>query len=216
MMKRFITLAIAVLLVALMVVPAFAAEKSAGGLPTVSTKEDLPDPNDKDAEDRYFVEDEKEMYVRAEDYTGELKYFPEDEVPVKYDLIKKFDPWTKGKDGDALFAFDASVGKLKAVYIDNVLVDAANYTFSGDSDSTEVVFTKEFIATLALGEHKIVILSTDGFAKGTFKILEEGKTSPVTGDNSNTFMWVAIGLVSLGAIGVVAFALAKKRKSVEN
>ena len=66
--------------------------------------------------------------------------------------------------------------------------------------------------TLSVGEHEIVIKSTDGFAKGTFKVLELAPS----GDSSNTFMWVAISLVSLGAIGVVAFALAKKRKSAEN
>ena len=214
-MKRFITVAIAVLLVALMVAPVFAAEKSPGGLPTVPTKTDLPDPTSKDAPDRVFVEDEKEIYVKGEEFTGEQKYFPEDSVPVKYELIKKFDPWTKGKDGDALFASNAPYAKREAVYIDKALVDAANYTFS--EGSTEVTFTKAYMETLALGEHEIVIKSTDGFAKGTFKVIElTPQPTPTTGDTSNTFMWVAISLVSLGAIGVVAFALAKKRKSVEN
>ena len=215
MMKRFITVAIAILLVALMVAPVFAAEKSPGGLPTVPTKDDLPDPKAEGSEDRYFVEDEKEIYVRAEDYTGELAYFPEDEAPVQYELIKKFDPWTKGKDGDALFASNAPYAKREAVYIDKALVDAANYTFS--EGSTEVTFTKAYMETLSVGEHEIVIKSTDGFAKGTFKVLELAPSgTPKTGDTSNTFMWVAISLVSLGAIGVVAFALAKKRKSAEN
>ena len=215
MMKRFITVAIAILLVALMVAPVFAAEKSPGGLPTVPTKTDLPDPKAEGSEDRYFVEDEKEIYVRAEDYTGELAYYPEDEAPFQYELIKKFDPWTKGKDGDALFASNAPYAKREAVYIDKALVDAANYTFS--EGSTEVTFTKAYMETLSVGEHEIVIKSTDGFAKGTFKVLELAPSDTAkTGDSSNTFMWVAISLVSLGAIGVVAFALAKKRKSAEN
>ncbi len=211
MMKRFITVAIAILLVALMVAPVF-AEKSPGDLPTVPTQKDLPNASDKDAPERVFVLDEKEIYVRAEDYTGELKYFPEDDVPVKYELIKKFDPWTKGKDGDALFASNAPFDKFDSVLIDKAVVDASNYKAA--SGSTEITFTKAYMETLSLGEHEIVIKSTDGFAKGTFKVIEVSGNHQ-TGDPS-TWMWVAISLVSLGAIGVVAFALAKKRKSAEN
>ena len=211
-MKRFITVAIAILLIALMVVPAFAAgSASPDDILHVESKDKLPNASDKDAPVRVFVDDENKIYVKADDFNA---YFPEDEMPTaKYNLIKKVDPWTKGTDGDALYASDAPFEKFVAVYIDKDLVDAANYTAA--SGSTEVTFKKAYMETLSVSEHQIVILSNDGYAKGTFNVVA-GSGNHQTGDNSNTFMWVAISLVSLGAIGVVAFALTKKRKSAEN
>ena len=224
MMKRFITLAVAMILVALMIAPVFAEDSPVGDVLYIDTKAQMPNATAKDSPERVYVKDEGVMYVKYEDYLGEFSYVPETEVPFSYELIKKFDPWTKGKDGDALFASNAPYEKFDGVYIDKTLVDAANYTSA--SGSTEVTFRKDYFETLSVGEHELVIKSTDGYAKGTFTVLEgqqgggekepgEG-TTPRTGDNSNTFMWVAISLVSLGAIGVVALALAKKRKSVEN
>ncbi|MBR3639195.1 MAG: hypothetical protein IKN50_01170 [Clostridia bacterium] len=212
MMKRFITAAVAILLIAIMVVPALAAGSPSKDVPHVPTVNDLPNASDKDAPPAVFVDDENKLYVKAEDFNA---YFPEDGMPTaKYNLIKKVDPWTKGKDGDALYASDAPFEKFVAVYIDKDLVDAANY--KAESGSTEVTFTKNYMETLSVSEHQIVILSNDGYAKGTFNVVTESSGNHQTGDPANTVMWVAISLVSLGAIGVVAFALTKKRKSAEN
>ena len=208
-MKRFITAAVAILLIAIMVVPALAAGNPSKDVLHVPTVKDLPNASDKDAPAVVFVDDENKLYVKAEDFNA---YFPEDGMPAaKYELIEKVDPWTKGKDGDAAYVSNAPFEKFVAVYIDKDPVDAANY--KAESGSTKVTFTKDYMETLSVSEHQIVILSNDGYAKGTFQVVAENHQ---TGDNSTTFMWVAISLVSLGAIGVVAFALAKKRKSAEN
>ena len=226
-MKKILSVVFAIILVAAMIAPVFAEDDSPlAPYVKIPTKADMPNAADADAPELVYVIDEDTKYARYEDYLGNFSYIPEDQLPVSYELIKKKDPWTKGKDGDGLFASNADFAKFDAVYIDKTLVDAANYTAA--SGSTEVTFKKAYLETLSVGEHEIVIKSTDGYAKGTFTVLELGQTETAsgnggaggsthqTGDNSNTFLWVAISLVSLGAIGVVAFALAKKRKPYEN
>ncbi len=220
-MKKIITVVLAMILVAAMIAPAFAADSPTDVL-HVATKANMPNATAEDAPNFVYVEDEGVMYVKSEDYLGEVSYVPEDEAPIIYELTGT-KTWTKGKDGDETFTSNADFAKFVAVYVDKALVDAANYDAA--SGSTDVTLHKDYLETLELGEHELVILSNDGYAKGTFTVVEEGQSgnggeqtpdTHQTGDNSNTFMWVAISLVSLGAIGVVAFALAKKRKSAEN
>ena len=219
-MKKLVSLVIAMILVAVMVVPALAngAPSAEEGVVTVATKADMPNASEKDAPNFVYVEAEQTKYVKYEDYMGELSYVPEADVPTSYEIGEKVDPWTKGKDGDAKFVSNAPFDKFESVLVDNKVVDAANY--DAVSGSTDVTLHKDYLETLDLGEHKLVIKSTDGYAKTTFNVVEEGGSGktpaeqpPKTDDNSKTFMWTAISLVSLGAIGVVAFALAKKRKS---
>lgn len=226
-MKKILSVVFAIILVAAMIASVFAEDDSPlAPYVKIPTKADMPNASDTDAPELVYVIDEDTKYARYEDYLGNFSYIAEDQLPVSYEMIKKTDPWTKGKDGAAPFASNAPAEKFDGVYIDKTYVDPSNYDLT--PGLSEITLHKDFLETLGLGEHIIVIKSTDGYTKGTFTVLELGQTETAsgnggaggsthqTGDNSNTFLWVAISLVSLGAIGVVAFALAKKRKPYEN
>ena len=125
-------------------------------------------------------------------------------------------------DDVATFEIDADYELFKEggnVYVDGELVDPSNY--ESWSNSTVIQFKKDYMDSLALGEHALAVNFSDGgIARTTFIIGEEKKETPQA---SNTGMFtgadggamVATGFVSVAVIVAAGVAYKMLRKSKE-
>ena len=144
--------------------------------------------------------------------------------------------YTITEDTEARFRINADYSLFNnKVYVDNVLVDSSNYT--SKSGSTIIVLNKDYVDTLAVGEHTLKVAFTDGGeAETTFTIarkaennnnnennnenntpskpedkeeMKDNGSNPKTGDN--IMLYVAIASMSIIGLGATTI-IAKKKK----
>lgn len=118
--------------------------------------------------------------------------------------------------GTLTITCDGALNKLTGIYVDDKLVDAANYTL--ESGSTILTFKAAYLNTLSVGTHKVKFQYRDGSAETTIKIKvastddtttpSEKDEIPKTGD-STPIAWLFIAAVISGA-GVIYFGRKKK------
>lgn len=124
-------------------------------------------------------------------------------------------------DGTLTITCDGALDKLTGIYVDDKLVDAANYTLK--SGSTILTLKAEYLNTLSVGTHKVKFQYSDGSAESTFVIKaassqntttqdtttpSEKDAVPKTGD-STPIAWLFVVAVISGA-GVLYFGRKKK------
>ena len=108
---------------------------------------------------------------------------------IEYKVIEGAEQtYTITKDTEARFRIDADYNLFNnKVYVDNVLVDSSNYT--SKSGSTIIVLNKEYVDTLAVGEHTLKVAFTDGGeAETTFTIarkVEDNNNNEDNNENNN-------------------------------
>lgn len=149
---------------------------------------------------------------------------------IEYKVIEGADQtYTIDQSTEARFRINADYSLFdKKVYVDDILVDGANYT--SESGSTIITFSKEYIDTLAIGQHTLKVAFTDGGeAKTTFTIarqfeennnnenvslntgnkeeMKDNGSNPKTGDN----VMLYIAIVSMSIIGLGATTVAVKK-----
>lgn len=149
---------------------------------------------------------------------------------IEYKVIEGADQtYTIDQSAEARFRINADYSLFdKKVYVDDILVDGANYT--SESGSTIITFSKEYIDTLAIGQHTLKVAFTDGGeAKTTFTIarqfeennnnenvslnaenkkeMKDDGSNPKTGDN----VMLYIAIVSMSIIGLGATTVAVKK-----
>lgn len=149
---------------------------------------------------------------------------------IEYKVIEGADQtYTIDQNTEARFRINADYSLFdKKVYVDDILVDSANYT--SESGSTIITFSKEYIDTLAIGQHTLKVAFTDGGeAKTTFTIarqfeennnnenvslntenkkeMKDNGSNPKTGDN----VMLYIAIVSMSIIGLGATTVAVKK-----
>lgn len=149
---------------------------------------------------------------------------------IEYKVIEGADQtYTIDQSTEARFRIDADYSLFdKKVYVDDILVDGVNYT--SESGSTIITFSKEYIDTLAIGQHTLKVAFTDGGeAKTTFTIarqfeennnnenvslnaenkkeMKDDGSNPKTGDN----VMLYIAIVSMSIIGLGATTVAVKK-----
>ena len=153
---------------------------------------------------------------------------------IEYKVIEGAEQtYTIKEDTEARFRIDADYSLFNnKVYVDNVLVDSSNYT--SKSGSTIIVLNKDYVDTLAVGEHTLKVAFTDGGeAETTFTIarkaennnnnenntpskpedkeeMKDNGSNPKTGDN--IMLYVAIASMSI--IGLVATTIVAKKKKM--
>lgn len=133
-------------------------------------------------------------------------------------------------DGTLTITCDGALDKLTGIYVDDKLVDTANYTLQ--SGSTILTFKADYLNTLSVGTHKVKFQYSDGSAESTFVIkaassqdttTQDTTTSDTTQDttapsekddapkagDSTPIAWLFIIAVISGA-GVVYFGRKKK------
>ena len=156
---------------------------------------------------------------------------------IEYKVIEGAEQtYTITEDTEARFRIDADYSLFNnKVYVDNVLVDSSNYT--SKSGSTIIVLNKDYVDTLAVGEHTLKVAFADGGeAETTFTIarkaennnnnennnenktpskpddkeeMKDNGSNPKTGDNVMLYVAIAsMSIIGLGATTIVA----KKKK----
>ena len=114
---------------------------------------------------------------------------------------------------DALLASNAPCDKFWRVEIDGEIISENSYSVSrGDDDSTHVILKGSYVAKLALGKHNISIVSTDGSAEGSFTVIEAVIDLPQTGDSSNLWLWMTLGVAAV-ALLLACICAGRKRQT---
>ena len=104
---------------------------------------------------------------------------------IEYKVIEGAEQtYTITEDTEARFRIDADYNLFNnKVYVDNVLVDSSNYT--SKSGSTIIVLNKDYVDTLAVGEHTLKVAFTDGGeAETTFTIARKAEDNNNNEDNN--------------------------------
>ena len=104
---------------------------------------------------------------------------------IEYKVIEGAEQtYTITEDTEARFRIDADYSLFNnKVYVDNVLVDSSNYT--SKSGSTIIVLNKDYVDTLAVGEHTLKVAFTDGGeAETTFTIARKAEDNNNNEDNN--------------------------------
>ena len=104
---------------------------------------------------------------------------------IEYKVIEGAEQtYTIKEDTEARFRIDADYSLFNnKVYVDNVLVDSSNYT--SKSGSTIIVLNKDYVDTLAAGEHTLKVAFADGGeAETTFTIARKAEDNNNNEDNN--------------------------------
>ncbi len=93
--------------------------------------------------------------------------------------------YTITEDTEARFRINADYSLFnKKVYVDDILVDDANYT--SESGSTIITFNKSYVNTLSVGEHTLRVAFTDGGeATTTFTIAKKAEENNNNNNNES-------------------------------
>ena len=152
---------------------------------------------------------------------------------IEYKVIEGAEQtYTITEDTEARFRINADYSLFNnKVYVDNVLVDSSNYT--SKSGSTIIVLNKDYVDTLAVGEHTLKVAFADGGeAETTFTIarkaennnnnenntpskpenkeeMKDNSLNPKTGDN--IMLYVAIAGMSIIGLGAITIITRKKK-----
>jgi len=128
---------------------------------------------------------------------------------VAYDIVEgDGSSWTEDSDHGITFVVNGKFGKFVGIKVDGKDVDKANYEVK--AGSTIITLKASYLDTLAVGEHTITVVYTDGSTDGTFNIHAKAN-SPATGDNSHVFLWIALLFISGGAVITLTVVEIKKR-----
>ena len=129
-------------------------------------------------------------------------------------------------------------GHFTGIEMDGTAVDSSNYT--AEEGSVVITLKADYLDTLDTGEHVLKVLFDDGSAEVKFTVTddenepgggddagdteepevkpgdadaeEKGDTTPKTGDETDMFIWIALMLASLGALGGTVFSAIRRRR----
>ena len=151
------------------------------------------------------------------------------EASVDYKIIEGANgSWTQNTDGTLKVRANGDFSKFTGVKVDGILIDAKNYT--AKSGSTIVTLKPEYLQTLSEGSHTLTFIYVDGECSTKFAVKAAAKQvdvtppetvvktpdqskpvdqttpkSPKTGDESNPFVWLLLGVVSMSAAGIMIY-----------
>ena len=152
---------------------------------------------------------------------------------IEYKVIEGAEQtYTITEDTEARFRIDADYSLFNnKVYVDNVLVDSSNYT--SKSGSTIIILNKDYVDTLAVGEHTLKVAFADGGeAETTFTIAKKAENNNNNENNTpskpedkeemkdngsnlktgdNIMLYVAIASISIIGLGVITIVARKKK-----
>ena len=131
--------------------------------------------------------------------------------------------WTQNSDGTLTVHVDGEFSKFVGVKVDGEFINSKNYT--AKSGSTIVTLSKDYLATLSVGQHTLTVVFNDGNGETTFTVKaasdnnpgtavtpDNTTNNPQTGDHSGIVLAVVVLLVSGGALTVLGIAKKKAGK----
>lgn len=132
---------------------------------------------------------------------------------VDYKIIEGANgTWTQNSDGTLTVRANGEFSKFVGVKVDGKLLIAGK-DYTAKSGSTIVTLSKDYLATLSVGQHDLTVLFNDGGeARTTFTVNAVTPDNPQTGDHSGIVLAVAVLLVSGGALTVLGIAKKKAGK----
>ncbi|MBS6456634.1 MAG: hypothetical protein KH544_01220 [Firmicutes bacterium] len=132
---------------------------------------------------------------------------------VDYKIIEGANgTWTQNSDGTLTVRANGEFSKFTGVKVDGKLLIAGK-DYTAKSGSTIVTLSKDYLATLSVGQHDLIVLFNDGGeARTTFTVNAVTPDNPQTGDHSGIVLAVAVLLVSGGALTVLGIAKKKAGK----
>ncbi len=160
-----------------------------------------------------------DKYFADENGTNEIKLADMVIAKLPPEIIEgKRQSVTEGEKKELTFKSNAAFSDFIRAQIDGKALDEKNYTVK--EGSTVVTLKADYVATLSAGEHKIGIVSESGTATTAFivnakAVVDNDTKSPQTGDNSHMALWLAVLLVSGGAL-IVTGIYSRKKKHSEN
>ena len=151
------------------------------------------------------------------------------EASAQYEIIEGANgSWTQNTDGTLTVRANGAFSKFTGVKVDGTLIDAKNY--SAKSGSTIITLKPEYLQTLSTGSHNLTVVYVDGECSTKFEVKAVAKPAdvtttetavnvpdqskpadqttpkgPKTGDESNPFVWLLLGLASVSAAGVMIY-----------
>ena len=143
---------------------------------------------------------------------------------VDYKIIEGANgTWTQNSDGTLTVRANGEFSKFDYVKVDGKRIDSKNYT--AKSGSTIVTLSKDYLATLSVGNHSLTVVFNDGECSTTFTVRaasdnnpgtavtpDNTTNNPQTGDHSGIVLAVVVLLVSGGALTVLGIAKKKAGK----
>ena len=144
---------------------------------------------------------------------------------AKYEIIEGANgTWTQNSDGTLTVRANGEFSKFDYVKVDGKRIDSKNYT--AKSGSTIVTLSKDYLATLSVGDHALSVVFNDGGEArtnftvkaasdnnpGTAVTPDNTTNNPQTGDHSGIVLAVVVLLVSGGALTVLGIAKKKAGK----
>ncbi len=111
--------------------------------------------------------------------------------------------YTQGSGTTISFRSSDAFANFQKVMVDNAEISADCYTAT--EGSIIITLKPEYLSTLAAGAHSISIVSANGVATANFAVQEADATtvSPKTGDNDQAALWIALLILSCGALTAV-------------
>ena len=130
---------------------------------------------------------------------------------VDYKIIEGANgTWTQNSDGTLTVRANGEFSKFVGVKVDGEFINSKNYT--AKAGSTIVTLSKDYLATLSVGDHALSVVFNDGEARTNFTVNAVTPDNPQTGDHSGIVLAVAVLLVSGGALTVLGIAKKKAGK----
>lgn len=167
---------------------------------------DLPAAVEPDDEETVAkIEEAKKAYSGLTDYEKSLvdpelkaKVDALADAAVAYDIVKGGgSAWRKGTDGTISFTANGPVSKFTVLKVDGEAVDTKHYEVK--SGSTIITLKASYLKTLAVGEHTLTVVYSDGETSDVFTVQAKSPV-PATGDEANILLWTALCLFSMAAI----------------
>jgi len=158
-------------------------------------------------EEGYVFSEDLKIYVNGKEAEEvefdeeELGFLVEVTPQVEYEVLEGANQTVNIAKGEKLsFRVDIEYADFLAsgkVYVDDELVEPANYT--SKEESTIITFTQDFTKNLSNGNHTLRVVVDDGEATTNFTITSSA--NPGTGDN--TIIYIITLIVSaIGLIGI--------------
>ncbi len=175
-------------------------------------------------EGTYYAESERapekagtyEAYITVEDKIAKAAF----EILTKryFNVEDNYQKYILGCNNKFSVYLNVNISKFVGIVLDGNEIRPKNYVAENHNGNTIIIFTPEYMNTLAVGEHTLQVIFTECVGVANFTVVEpDGYVQielptelPMTGDNSFGWLWFYICVI--GIIFSTLF-IAKKRKS---